>query len=284
MHDHDSVTEFDLLAWADGRLGGDPARKASIEAYLETRPELKARLEKDKQIHAAIRESVKDVVNEPAPDRLTARVFAPPSRPAWTAPAMAAVAAAAVLTLTFGIGWRFGSAVTPPVSEPSLAEPAYAELFPQTDSEAGLSPAALSTTPEQSAPDLSPLGIRPLSEESFYAKNRAVSRYLYSAPDGKTLIFMTSSPEPEPQAPLKMAETDSGKAVYWVRNGTAFGVAGDLPGEELMAVAQRIREDALFNQRPVPSPQLPEEQPIAAAAQPGAGIEIQPLQRNFQPE
>ena len=69
---HEPVNEIDLLAYADGTLDGDPARRAEVEEYLKQHPEQAERIiafmHQDDDIHRLY----DPVLDEPVPDRLRA--------------------------------------------------------------------------------------------------------------------------------------------------------------------------------------------------------------------
>jgi len=100
------VTEIDIMAYADGLLDSDMARKRTVEAHIAQDPRLSRWVEDIRAQNTAIRERFAAVLADPTPPRL-ASVLQRDFRPSKTWPRVAVLAS--LLIISSVIGWFIGS-------------------------------------------------------------------------------------------------------------------------------------------------------------------------------
>lgn len=101
------ITEFDLLAYADGRLEGDPARLALIERHLAANPEQAERIADFRAQTEALARAGAAWLETPMPQRLLDIVGDGRPEPRRFAAKAAAIAALAAVSAT--AGWLAGA-------------------------------------------------------------------------------------------------------------------------------------------------------------------------------
>lgn len=108
---HEPVNEIDLLAYADGTLDGDPARRSEVEEYLKGHPQQADRMiafmRQDDEIHRLY----DPVLDEPVPERLR-NVLAGAQSDRYARVLMKGGVAASILFAATG-GWYLGRMMPP---------------------------------------------------------------------------------------------------------------------------------------------------------------------------
>lgn len=117
-----SVSELDLLAYADGLLEGHPQRKQAIEAYLAGAPDAAARVARIKRQNEALRTTSDSILSEDLPAALT--TFGARAKSNRIRNARYHLSIAAMLLIAAGLGWFLGETSGPKsiVSETLLGE------------------------------------------------------------------------------------------------------------------------------------------------------------------
>ena len=114
-----------LLAWADGRLDGQPERRARVEAELAAAPALAEALRRDRELVEQVRAAYDGVLDGPVPPRL----LNPFRRPAVT-PSLRPALLAAAIAGAFAAGLLIGQGMLPfaPRPAPPLASGDVAQM------------------------------------------------------------------------------------------------------------------------------------------------------------
>lgn len=97
------IGDDDLVAYVDTRLA--PARRAEVETYLATHPEIAARVEADLAQRAALRDRLAPKAAEPIPARLRVANIAAARRARQGAQLRAMAAGVALMVAGGGAGW-----------------------------------------------------------------------------------------------------------------------------------------------------------------------------------
>lgn len=103
----DTVTEFDLLAYADGRLEGDLAQRALVERHLSRHPEQAERVASFRAQNEALVRVGAARLEAPVPQRLLDALQRDRQVPAWKAARAAALAA--LVAGSTAAGWFAGT-------------------------------------------------------------------------------------------------------------------------------------------------------------------------------
>jgi anti-sigma factor RsiW len=261
-HETTSINDFDLLAYADGRL--DPHRRRLVEAWLVENPEAAEQVRADAAITEAIRILYDPVMNEPVPERHQAilnRQRSLPVRRTWRFSAMAAsVIGAGVL------GWWAGGQNTTPagmaVDQRLLSQVTAAYL----DGSATVSPASVTAgipgagpnlgngplaavsalnermTFEVQAPDLTALGYTMLGQRIAETQYGDVVEVNYADASGERLALFLRTRWQDNQPRFRATQQQNVSTAYWYDGPLALALAGDAEPEVIRDLGMSVHE------------------------------------------
>lgn len=248
------ITEIDLLAYADGLLDGDIARKKEVERYLSARPEAAAYIAEIRQQNEAIRDRFGPLLEEPVPERLTAVLHSRPPRPHRKTLAQAAVIVFLVLTSTGG-GWLIGQRDASDDWEVAeFVESAAA--FHQTGMTVGdASASVVDNNPlqplgwlnrrialELAAPNLTTDGFDLVAKERIGAAEDPMVRLIYRRSDGTTINLFLRPRWEDHATRMSSAEADDVTVHSWLDGPLAFAMTTDAPRPEMEHLANVVRQ------------------------------------------
>lgn len=250
---HEPVREIDLLAYADGLLDADVARREEVERYLAAHPQAADYVAEIKAQNDAIRAQFGSFPDDPLPDRLAAALHSSP-RPPYRKFALQAAAVAALVLVSSAGGWWVGQSDL----NQQWALDDFVERAASTHNAA---PAALATPTSGNAEALQPLGwlnqrivlelaTPDLADAGFnlVAKNRlgtkddAIVRLLYERADGATInLFLRPRWE---DSGSRMAKTDAENVTvqYWLDGPLAFAMTTDAAESEADHLVGIVRQ------------------------------------------
>ena len=267
--DTSSVIDDNVLsAWLDGEL--EPARQAEVEAWLQQHPEAAARVRLWSADREALRARFASAIDEPVPPTLARSVWAQQRRlaqPLW--PLVAALAAFVIGGVAGGLGgwqWRgqqdsasvSARAASPAgwVQRAALAHRVYS-VERRHPVEVNLATTAEAQRTEQEAHlqqwltrrvDL-PVKLFDLRAEGFElvggrllpdGPNGVSALLMYEQPGGaRVTVTLRRAAESVPTAFRFERQGDVG-LFYWVEGRAGYALAGALPRERLLALAQSI--------------------------------------------
>jgi anti-sigma factor RsiW len=256
----DPIMEIDLLAYADGFLDADPARKRAVEAFLRAHPAEAERVNAYIEQNREIRRLYGPVIAEPLPDRLMDVLHGQRGHAGgqW----LRAAASVAVLMAAAAGGWLVGfeqHQQQPPSPSQSFVEQALA-IHPQTrqtERPARIdlaSAGALNRLPEAAAlegdpPDLSSLGYTLQDRRIVDSGGKQMVQMTYVRSDGRRLsLFLGSRAQPNDR---KVVFSDSGDVTvaHWLDGPMIYGVVAKGDESELEAVAETIQAAAKHPRR-----------------------------------
>ncbi|WP_274426322.1 anti-sigma factor family protein [Chelativorans sp. YIM 93263] len=294
----DDICEIDLMAYADGLLDDDTARKAAVEAYLEANPVDAARVQDIMRDNEAIRDAYAGELHRPVPARLLRAVREPERRQRNLPTSIAASLAAA--TLAAGIGWYAGQhgdeAVT--VSRELLQEIAghYSDnAGTQMAMGAGTAQAiggTLISSPSRSVllevplPDLSVNGYELTQRKRVEIGGHDMMHLVYRADDSTVNLFMHLNQRAE-SASMIHAEEDGLTVHHWSDGPMGYALAvedRDKGAQQLPEVVRDAVEQAHFlDEAPAgfggESDSIASEDPAGGTQQPSSTIP--PVQHQF---
>lgn len=262
----DPITENDLLAHADGRL--DDARRREVEAWLEANPDRAAEVQGWRQQNEAIA-ALFGVPPEAAPPRLDPHRIAADRRRRMVAWPLLAAAAVLVLAIGTGIGWISRDWLHPPetAAETLIASAIGAhELYVRENRhavEVGGGEAEhlftwLSNRIERqiATPDLATEGFElvggrllPGGYETVTAGPAAQLMYQNAAAQRVT-VYITAA-DPSLGKAYRFENHDALGAFYWSDDRITCTVVGDLPEDEMKAVARKVYQQLTIRPDPV---------------------------------
>lgn len=269
MGNDDRIRDFDILAYADGRLDDDPARLAAVERALEAHPELAARAAAYRAQTEALRRAYGPRLADPVPDRLRRAIE---GRRRGTAGALARVAAAVLLAAVAGAGGWFAGRAERTMEASTMhailahAEPATTAAGPPGPLLAQDGPAAplgwlsRDIALRLRAPDLSRFGFTLIGREAVDIDGRRAARLTYRAAGGSRFYLFLRPRWTDRPPNIQFAETNGIHLAYWADGPLSTAVASDMPQAELRPIVEAIR-DAL--RHPGAEPRIAVESPAA---------------------
>lgn len=256
--DRHRITELDLLAYADGLLDRDPARRAQAEAYLEARPEEARRISDYARQNEAIRRAYDTTLEAPVPERLYAVLEARPraSRHGWmsSAAVLGAVAVCAGLA-----GWWLGKG--DPGAGPQRRAFVERAVLGHSVSPAQPPPgmrAARNGAAEPldwltervpvkiTLPDLSAHGYTMTGKRILSTDGQRLVQVVYTGIEGRRLSLFLQPRWQEDSPQMRFARNDDVTVAYWADGPFVYGLAGSAARSELAALAASVR-DAMQN-------------------------------------
>jgi len=216
------VTDWDLHAYADGRIDPETEHARAVEAYLAANPAEQSRVRAYHAQDEAIRARYRHVLAQPVPARLrpeSLRAGRAPRRPLLRAAAGVALLVCATL-----IGWLAGQQSDRPLAR--FADRTTAYLSAQQGSKPSGSTAALeSLSALGGAPDFRTEGLELVGAREL--DNGGMYEARYRDRGGRELRLFVA---PDPQRhDILMSRTADGdrKVVYWQQGPLMYGLTGD---------------------------------------------------------
>lgn len=280
-----TLDERDLLAYADGRLDHDPARREQVAAWLRDHPEEAERIEAYRAQNEALRRRYDSLVHEPVPERLRVlldEADGPARRRQWLRRGAAALA---FLAATAG-GWYAGQwrgaegwNVSHFIEE---SRRAYTQAAPAAGS--GMTPAT--TAPldlgplSVRLPELEALGYRLVARRTLVdGAAQGASSLTYADEGGRSFTLFLRPRWAERPSEIHLSQEGEVSFAYWLEGPLASAVASRLPPHETLAIAKAVRhvmrqpDAAPAAPRPAPAaPALPRTAATGEAASGGAAL------------
>jgi anti-sigma factor RsiW len=248
MTDRRPVTEDDLHAHVDGAL--DPRRRKEIEDYLETHPEIAARVQGYAQQRADLRAALAPIAEAPIPPELNvARMIDARRRrqAGWWR------AVAAVLLVCFGAvgGWSLHGSESRGIR--ALAQEAadsYAVYAPDhrrpvelraADGAELVDWAAERLRHAVAVPDLSASGYRFVGGRVVPTGHGPAVLFMYDNDHGTRLVMLSRRMEIEGTARMTPHSQSGVDGFTWADDGVGYSLVGPLPSATLHPIADEIR-------------------------------------------
>jgi anti-sigma factor RsiW len=258
MSEETPITESDLQACADGRLGA--ARRAEVEAWLATRPEEAERVAGFREASAQLRAFYDPVLAEPVPAQLERAATGRRERlihGRWRAFAFAAGWAAIGAALGVLAGWQLGAtrALPAAVAESSAiarrAAVAHAVYSPEVRH-----PVEVGADQEQhlvtwlskrlglklKAPRLEEAGMSLVGGRLLPGEVGPVAQFMYQSERGRRMtLYVRAESAPHRETAFRYARENNVGVFYWVEQTCSYAIASsDLSKEELLTVATMV--------------------------------------------
>lgn len=243
------IDDAELQAYVDGQLPA--AQRSMLEAKLQGDAEAMARVAAYREQNRLLRAALDPWLTQPVPARLQHRRVRPRSRAPLRYGAMAAS-----LLLAGAVGWFLRGELQPApgwstqvlVQRATQAHLIYA---PEV-----MHPVEVGAAQEQHlvqwlskrlgkpvrAPRLDPLGFHLVGGRLLPGERRPAAQFMYQDAHGRrlTLYVVTVSDEPNRETAFRYAEDGGISTFYWVEEGFAYALAGQLERERLLPVAQAV--------------------------------------------
>ncbi len=264
--DTEAIGERDLMAYADGFLDADPARKAAVERHLERDAGAHGHVAEIAAQNEEIRAFYGRALAEPVPARLQAALSGMPA--ARSRATLRAASVAALTVIAAGGGWIFGQSDggvgnwTPDRFVTSAAlHHGEAEARNAMATGAGIAPMGKplawlnqKISLEIAAPDLSVEGFTLVDKEKIGTDSDPTVRLVYRAADDTTLNLFLRPRWEERGDHIARTQANGVTVHYWLDGPLAFALTTDAAGEDAdrlaAAVHRSVKRTRLMEQPP----------------------------------
>jgi anti-sigma factor RsiW len=241
------ITETELNAWLDGELSSE--RNAAVEGYLAAHPDDAGRLEAYRRNDQLLGARFDAVLDEPIPERLTAR---PRRRRAGL---LAYAAAIGWLVLGGFAGWHLHglkeaehrgdapswarrAAVAHVVYSPEVRHPVEVAADQEAHLVAWLSKRL--GTPLK-IPRLDRLGYSLVGGRLLPGDQGPVAQFMYQDGQGQRLtLYVRTNRDKNTETAFRFAQDGKVRQFYWIDRGLGYALSGEIGKEDLLRVATAV--------------------------------------------
>lgn len=263
------IAERDLLAYADGHLDRDPARRQAVELFLLRHPEEAQRMRAYALQDEAIRERFAGILAEPVPERLRQALEAAPVLRSRRAAGRIAAALALLATGALA-GWSAGQPAVRDGEGGFVARTAAGFREPVEDGAATAAvqarpadwPAPQAGWPARQAewpvpqvavnvdiPDLGALGLQPVARSQLPAADgHSAVRIEYADATDRRVVLVIGPRWPEAPPQIRLLREDGLDIAVWQHGPLRYGLAaegGAVPLEPLARLIVQRQDRAL---------------------------------------
>jgi anti-sigma factor RsiW len=245
------ISEDELNAFVDQQL--DAKRHVEVAAYLESHPEVAARVADYGAQRDMLRQAFSPIADEPVPSRLDVARMVQTRRnrraPAWWA-------AAAVILICMGGagGWSLRAMTDAPAAGiPALAleaadsyavfapDPTHPVEFSAADREGLLHWVSERLGRAVMAPDLGPSGYRFMGGRVVATAHGPAALFMYDNESGARLVVLARPMSVDKNAPMAPLAKGPVHGYAWSRNGLGYSLVGQAASETLHPIANEVR-------------------------------------------
>ena len=253
MSTEPTVTEADLQAYADARLGAE--RSAEVESWLAARPEEAERVAAYRRLGEALRAAYDPVLAEPVPQQLEGAAT-PRPRARRIAGIAAWIALAAVLGALAGWeahDWRRPAG--PPLAE-GAAMARRAAIAHATYSPEVRHPVEVGADQEQHlvawlskrvgvnvrAPKLDEAGMALVGGRLLPGESGPVALFMYQSAAGRRLtLYIRAEAKGQRETAFRYARENNVSVFYWIDRDCGYAISSaDLSKDELLRIATLV--------------------------------------------
>lgn len=247
------IQEIDLLAYADGLLEADVARKAEVEHYLSEHADAEEFVAEISAQNDDIREHYGSLLSEPVPEHLTAVLSSEPAHPVRRVLSQVAALVALLLAATTG-GWLLGQKSQDAQWQLSDFVERAATFHHAATIEAA-SPAAggermlqplgwlnQRISLELVAPDLTTDGFNLVAKELLGPEDDPMVRLVYQSGDSTTINLFLRPRWEGAGSGVGKADAEDVAVRYWLDGPLAFAMTIDAATPEADHLARTVRE------------------------------------------
>lgn len=254
MTEKTAITDFDLIALADGRLEDDPAHREAVERALDQDPALAARAQAYAAQTAALHRAYNARLAEPVPERIRACLEVPEVR---ASSRLSRIAAATVLaTAASAAGWTAGHwerGERAPRQNTAQVFFSHADLAAapaigngkvrNAGSEAGLAAGWLAQeiSVPLHAPDLTAAGFNLQGHDIIEVEGGRTLRLTYRAADGRSFNLFLRPRWNKRGSELEVTERDGVALAHWMDGPLSSAMTSRMTREEIRDVAEAVR-------------------------------------------
>jgi len=248
------IQEIDLLAYADGLLEADVARKAEVERYLSEHADAEEFVTEISAQNDDIRAHYGSLLSEPVPEHLTAVLRSEPAQPVRRVLSQVAALAALLLAATSG-GWLLGQKgqdaqwhLSDFVERAATFHHAAAiggAASPAAGGDRMLQPLGWLNQRialELAAPDLTTDGFNLVAKELLGPEGDPMVRLVYQSADSTTINLFLRPRWEGAGSGVGKADAEDVAVRYWLDGPLAFAMTIDAATPEADHLARAVRE------------------------------------------
>jgi len=252
MSDEPQITNSELQAYADGRLGEERSR--AVEAWLAARPDDAERIAAYRRLGEELRRAYDPVLDEPLPDWLGGG-RAP--RPRWHG--FARIAGWVVLGAAIGVvaGWEVrdarpvaASRADPGETMAHRAAVAHAVYSPEVRHPVEVGAAeqehlvnwlSKRVGAKLRAPVLTAEGYELVGGRLLPGESGAVAQFMYQDGKGKRLtLYVSRLAGKQRDTAFRFSQEDKVSVFYWIDGALGYALSGELPKADLLNIATTV--------------------------------------------
>lgn len=253
MSDKQAISEAELQAWADGRLGAE--RHVEIEAWLAEHPEEAERAGAYRALNEQLREHFDAVLEEPVPPRLGRALV---RRVRWRPLATAAGWVALGVAVGIVAGWQLHALHTPvPVAQPeapmiarraALAHATYSpEVRHPVEVGADQEPHLVAWLSkrlggEVRAPKLDGEGMALVGGRLLPRDPGPVAQFMYQNAQGRRVtLYVRTEGLDQRETAFRFAREGNVRVFYWIDRKFGYALSSaDMDRDELLKLANVV--------------------------------------------
>ncbi len=247
MAENDRMDAWTLHAFADGEL--EAHERDDVERRLAQEPDARSLLDAVRREKAALHAVYDPILNEAVPPALLAAARTAPQ--ARRAPWMAIAASAVFLTLGASVGWMGARVSGPDELEMMSKRALVAHEVYANDAKHSVEVSAAESDQLQTwltkrigakvvIPDLADRGFTFVGGRLLAAEERPAGQLLFEDESKhKVAVFVTLNANHR-DVPMQMEQRGNLWGCYWLDGKFGLAVTGDLPKEEVLALAQDV--------------------------------------------
>lgn len=246
----DTPLEQELHAYVDGRL--DDTQRARIEDWLAEHPDAAARVRDWRRQNELLHQAFDPLLEEPIPDRLQTRTAAGTTGRRWQVGLAAGwMAVGGFVGFLAGSDGRWGAsdpAVVAVSTLPQHAAIAHAVYSPEirhpvevgADQEAHLVQWLSKRLAQPiKIPGLSEHGFALVGGRLLPGDGGPVAQFMYENREtGRLTLYLSKPSAGDRETAFRYADEDGISVFYWIDARFAYALAGTLPRETLLAIAE----------------------------------------------
>jgi anti-sigma factor RsiW len=247
------ITEDDLHGYIDHAL--DPTRRAAVQDYLDSHPDVAARTAAYERQRDALRSALRPIAEEPIPPQLNPRHIAEQRRRAWDLPWRSMAAAVLMLVVGGTGGWTLRGTIVPLSANGIGALAQEAAYTYDTYGSDPIHPVELDATDKAqlvswisgrlgqaiSIPDLAASGYRFMGGRLVATPNGPAGMLMYDNAYGQHLVVLVRPMKIDKDTRMSNHSFGDIRGFAWSSKGMGFSVVATAPADLLHPIADEVR-------------------------------------------
>ena len=248
------ITDDDLHGYIDHALV--PTRRAAVQDYLDTHPDVAARIAAYERQRDSLRSALRPIAEEPIPPQLNLRHIVEQQRRDWGVPWRSMAAAVLLLVLGGTGGWGLRGAIVPLSDIHGIAalaqeaaytyntygsDPTHPVEFGAADKAQLVSWISGRLGQTISIPDLAASGYRFMGGRLVATPNGPAGLLMYDNASGQHLAVLVRPMKIDKDTRMSNHSFGDVRGFAWSSKGMGFSVVATAPADLLHPIANEVR-------------------------------------------